>query len=211
MISQYRIKKIRQTLKQQYPEVKTQLQHRNAFELLIATILSAQCTDRQVNAVTPKLFAKLKTPNDFVQVKTQTLEKLIHSTGFFHNKAKNIKKCCEMLQSKYQGQVPDELEKLVCLPGVGRKTANVVLGAAFGQSTMVVDTHVSRISQRLGLTPNKSPEKIETDLMTCLPKKSWNDFSLQLIQLGRQYCKASRPDCDNCPVARWCNFFQEKE
>ncbi|ETR73462.1 MAG: endonuclease III [Candidatus Magnetoglobus multicellularis str. Araruama] len=208
IISDYRIKQIQQTLKMMYPEVKTQLYHHNAFELLIATILSAQCTDRQVNAVTPKLFHKLKTPQDFIDVKTETLEKLIYTTGFFHNKAKNIKKCCEMLQTEYDSQVPKNLKDLVRLPGVGRKTANVVLGSAFGQQTIVVDTHVGRISQRLGLTKETSPEKIESDLMTCLPKKSWNDFSLHLIHLGRQFCKASRPDCENCPLSQWCEYNQ---
>jgi len=207
IISDYRIKKIRQALKKLYPEVKTQLHHKNAFELLIATILSAQCTDRQVNAVAPKLFRKLKNPADFIAVEIEMLESLIHSTGFFHNKAKNIKKCCAMLQSEYNGQVPGEMNKLVSLPGVGRKTANVVLGAVFGKQTIVVDTHVSRISQRLGLTTQKKPEKIEQDLMDCLPKNTWNDFSLQLIHLGRQFCRASRPDCNNCPLANWCEHF----
>jgi endonuclease-3 len=211
MISNYRIKKIIHTLKELYPEVKTQLHHTNAFELLIATILSAQCTDRQVNAVVPKLFQRLKTPEDFIQVKTETLESLIHSTGFYHNKAKNIKKCCEMLQTEYNSQVPGELKELVKLPGVGRKTANVVLGAVFGKQTIVVDTHVSRISQRLGLTLQKNPEKIEQDLMACIPQKKWNDFSLQLIHLGRQFCKAPKPNCQNCPLSRWCELFLENE
>jgi len=208
LMSDYRIKKIRLELKRLYPEVKTQLYHKNAFELLIATILSAQCTDRQVNAVVPKLFQKLQTPKHFIEVHIETLETLIHSTGFYHNKAKNIKKCCAMLQSEYDGEVPGDLEQLIRLPGVGRKTANVVLGAVFGQQTIVVDTHVSRISQRLGLTHQKNPEKIEKDLMACLPKKSWNDFSLQLIHLGRQFCKASKPNCSHCPLSRWCEFFQ---
>jgi endonuclease-3 len=207
IISDYRIKKIRQALNKLYPEVKTQLHHKNAFELLIATILSAQCTDRQVNAVAPRLFRKLKNPADFIAVKLETLESLIHSTGFFHNKARNIKKCCEMLQSEYNGQVPGNMNELVRLPGVGRKTANVVLGAVFGKQTIVVDTHVSRISQRLGLTTQTKPEKIEHDLMDCLPQKTWNDFSLQLIHLGRQFCRASRPDCNNCPLANWCEHF----
>jgi endonuclease-3 len=207
IISNYRIKKIQHVLYQKYPDVKTQLIHTNAFELLIATILSAQCTDRQVNAVVPKLFQQLKKPQDFIDVKTETLETLIHSTGFFHNKARNIKKCCEMLQSEYNGQVPQDIENLVRLPGVGRKTGNVVLGAVFGKQTIVVDTHVSRISQRLGLTIQKKPEKIEQDLMACIPKKTWNDFSLHLIHLGRQFCRASKPDCNNCPLAKWCEYF----
>jgi len=210
-ISEYRINKIRKTLKKCYPKVKTQLYHRNVFELLIATILSAQCTDKQVNAVTPILFKKLKTPRDFIKSPIEKIEDLIHSTGFFHNKAKNIKNCCQMLVKKYNGIVPDELEKLILLPGVGRKTANVVLGAAFDKPAMVVDTHVSRISQRLGLTENKNPKKIEFDLMACLPKKDWNDFSLHLIHLGRQYCRASKPDCTNCPLAKWCKMNNVNE
>jgi endonuclease-3 len=211
MISNYRIKKIIHTLNELYPEVKTQLHHNNEFELLIATILSAQCTDRQVNAVVPKLFQRLKTPDDYIKVNTETLESLIHSTGFYHNKAKNIKKCCEMLQTEYNSQVPGEMKELVKLPGVGRKTANVVLGAVFGKQAIVVDTHVSRISQRLGLTTLKNPEKIEQDLMACIPKKKWNNFSLQLIHLGRQFCKATKPNCQNCPLSRWCEFFLKNE
>jgi len=203
--SKYRINKIRQVLTACYPEVETQLKHANAFELLIATILSAQCTDRQVNSVTPALFKAMKTPEAFVQAPIKKIEQLIHSTGFFHNKARNVKKCCEMLLSEFQGKVPDTLEELIRLPGVGRKTANVVLGAVFGKPAMVVDTHVSRISQRLGMTFNKDPKKIEFDLMECLPRQYWNDFSLHLIHLGRQYCKASKPDCENCPIAKWCN------
>ncbi|KPA16106.1 endonuclease III [Candidatus Magnetomorum sp. HK-1] len=210
-MSEYSVKKIRQTLKKCYPKVETQLFHRNVFELLIATILSAQCTDRQVNAVTPVLFQELKTPDDFIEAPIKKIEKLIHSTGFFHNKAKNIKNCCQMLVQKYNGKVPDNLEKLIQLPGVGRKTANVVLGAAFGKPAMVVDTHVSRISQRLGMTDNKNPKKIEFDLMDCLPKQDWNDFSLHLIHLGRQYCRASKPDCINCPLAKWCQWNNKND
>jgi endonuclease-3 len=199
-----RADKIRKILRKIYPDVKTQLFHQNPFELLVATILSAQCTDKQVNQVTPLLFKRLKTPADFAAVPLDTLENLIRSTGFFHNKAKNIKNCSKALLAKHNGQIPRTLEELVKLPGVGRKTANVVLGAAFGISGVVVDTHVARISARLGLTENKDPVKIEFDLMEIVPKRAWNDFSLQLIFFGRETCTARKPRCPICPLNNLC-------
>ncbi|RJP84757.1 MAG: endonuclease III [Desulfobacteraceae bacterium] len=201
-----RIQKICQILKTRYPDVKTQLNHRNAFQLLVATILSAQCTDRQVNAVTPNLFAQLKTPEDFARAPIETIETLIHSTGFFHNKAKNIQNCARMLMERFDGKVPDTIDELIQLPGVGRKTANVVLGAVFGIPGMVVDTHVARISQRLGLTSSKDPVKIESDLMDIIPKSKWNDFSLWLIYFGRAVCNARKPDCPNCFLTHLCPY-----
>lgn len=201
-----RIQKICQILKTRYPDVKTQLNHRNAFQLLVATILSAQCTDRQVNAVTPKLFAQLKTPDDFARASIETIEKLIHSTGFFHNKAKNIQNCARMLMERFDGKVPDTIDELTQLPGVGRKTANVVLGAVFNVPGMVVDTHVARISQRLGLTTSKDPVKIESDLMEIIPTGKWNDFSLWLIYFGRAVCNARKPDCPNCFLTHLCPY-----
>ena len=204
-----RAAKIRRILKSAYPDVKTQLTHKNAFELLVATILSAQCTDRQVNAVTETLFKELKSPNDFVAVSKKRLESLIHSTGFYHNKAKNIKNCVRILITDYDGIVPDTLEKLIRLPGVGRKTANVVLGAVFGKPGIVVDTHVARISQRLGLTDYKDPVKIEFDLMDVIPRNEWNDFSLWLIYLGRSVCTARKPDCENCMLNHLCEYPQK--
>jgi endonuclease-3 len=198
--------KIRKTLKTLYPEVKTQLDYRNPFELLVATILSAQCTDKQVNSVTPILFQKLKTPAEFADASLKDIEKLIHATGFFRNKAKNIKKCAGMLQERYNSRVPNTLEELVKLPGVGRKTANVVLGAAFNTPGIVVDTHVSRISQRLGLTKNTDPVKIEFDLMKIIPQKDWSEFSLRLIYFGREYCKARKPMCPECPLVKSCPY-----
>ena len=198
--------KIRKTLRTLYPEVKTQLDHRNAFELLVATILSAQCTDKQVNNVTTALFQKLKTPAEFAGAPLEEIENLIHATGFFRNKAKNIKNCAGMLRDRYAGQVPDTLEELVKLPGVGRKTANVVLGAAFDTPGIVVDTHVGRISQRLGLTENSDPVKIEFDLMQIIPKKDWSDYSLRLIYFGREYCKARKPECPTCPLDKICPY-----
>jgi endonuclease-3 len=189
-----------------YPEVKTQLDHKNPFELLVATILSAQCTDKQVNRVTQTLFKELPTPHAFADAPIRHIEELIHSTGFFRNKAKNIKNCSRVLLEQYGGEVPESLEALVKLPGVGRKTANVVRGAAFGFPGIVVDTHVSRISQRLDLTDHKNPVKIEFDLMEQIPQKDWSDFSLHLIYFGREICKARKPECLRCPFDKLCYF-----
>jgi len=199
-----RADKIRRILRKIYPEVKTQLFYHNPFELLVATILSAQCTDKQVNQVTPLLFKQLKTPADFAAAPLKILENLIRPTGFFHNKAKNIKNCSKALLAKHSGEVPRVLEELVKLPGVGRKTANVVLGAAFGIPGIVVDTHVARISNRLGLTQHKNPEKIEFDLMQIIPKKAWNDFCLELIFFGRETCIARKPKCPQCALEKLC-------
>jgi endonuclease-3 len=199
-----RADRIRKILRKIYPEVKTQLLHQNPFQLLVATILSAQCTDKQVNQVTPVLFKRLKTPADFAAAPLKSIENLVRPTGFFHNKAKNIKNCSKALLDRHSGQVPQTLDKLVKLPGVGRKTANVVLGAAFGICGVVVDTHVARISARLGLTENKDPVKIEFDLMKIIPKREWNDFSLQLIFFGRETCTARKPKCPTCPLHKLC-------
>ncbi len=201
-----RADKIRKILRSTYPEVKTQLFYRNSFELLVATILSAQCTDKQVNSVTKPLFNKLKIPDDFAKAPLETIENLIRPTGFFRNKAKNIKNCARELKENYNGKVPASLEELVKLPGVGRKTANVVLGAAFGIPGLPVDTHVARISQRLELTLKKDPVKIERDLMKIIPKKNWSDFSLQLIFFGRETCTARKPKCPTCPLNKLCPY-----
>ncbi len=198
--------KIQHILKTTYPDVKTQLRNANPFELLVATILSAQCTDKQVNHVTKDLFNRLKTPQDFASASNETIEALIRSTGYFRNKAKNIKNCSKSLLEKYDGQVPQSLDELVKLPGVGRKTANVVLGSAFNIPGIVVDTHVARISKRLGLTKNNNPVKIEYDLMEIIPREEWNVFSLQLIYFGRAICKARKPACPTCPLYDLCNF-----
>jgi len=199
-----RAEKIRKTLQKMYPKVKTQLLHHSPFELLVATILSAQCTDKQVNQVTPLLFKRFQTPADFARAPLGAIEQLIRPTGFFHNKAKNIKKCAKALLEKHNGEIPQTIEELVKLPGVGRKTANVVLGAAFGIPGVVVDTHVARISQRLGITTNKDAIKIEFDLMKILPREAWNDFSLQLIFFGRETCSARKPKCPVCALKRLC-------
>jgi endonuclease III len=198
--------KIQQILKKTYPEVKTQLHHANPFQLLVSTMLSAQCTDKQVNQVTKKLFQRLKTPQDFASASNETIEALIRPTGYFRNKAKNIKNCSIHLLGKYDGRVPQTLERLVELPGVGRKTANVVLGSAFNIPGMVVDTHVARISKRLGFTESNNPVKIEYDLMEIIPEENWNDFSLQLIYFGRAICTARKPACPTCPLYDLCDF-----
>ncbi|MBW1961236.1 MAG: endonuclease III [Deltaproteobacteria bacterium] len=201
-----RADKIRQILRKTYPQVRTQLHHKNPFEILVATILSAQCTDKQVNAVTRGLFEELKTPQDFARVSLKRLESMIRPTGYYHNKAKNIKHCAEALLEKHDGKVPCRIEELVRLPGVGRKTANVVLGAAFGVPGIVVDTHVARIARRLEFTAQKDPVKIEHDLMEIIPKRSWNDFSLHLIYFGREYCRARDPKCPTCPINGHCRW-----
>ena len=199
-----RTDKIRQILRKLYPETKTPLYHETPFQLLVATILSAQCTDKQVNRVTAVLFKHLKTPADFALTPLNTIETYIHSTGFYHNKAKNIKNCSQEILDTHRGSVPQTMAELVKLPGVGRKTANVVLGAAFNTPGMVVDTHVARISGRLGLTENKDAVKIEFDLMKIVPKRAWNDFSLQLIFFGRETCSARKPKCPTCPLNKLC-------
>jgi endonuclease-3 len=197
-----RTDKIRKILRTIYPDVKTPLNYETPFQLLIATILSAQCTDKQVNRVTEVLFKQLKTPAEVAGAPLKTLEKYIHSAGFYHNKAKNIKNCSQEILDAYEGLVPQKLAELVQLPGVGRKTANVVLGAAFNTPGMVVDTHVARISRRLGLTSNKDAVKIEFDLMKIVPKRGWNDFSLRLIFFGRETCSARKPKCPACPLTK---------
>jgi endonuclease-3 len=200
-----RVAQIVAHLKQAYPDVECALVHDTPFELLIATILSAQCTDERVNIVTKDLFAKYRTPAALAAVPIKQLEKLIQSTGFFRNKAKNIHECCVKLAREHDDQVPADLDKLVALPGVGRKTANVVLGTAFGiASGVVVDTHVTRLSQRLGLTRAEDAVKIERDLIGLLPSEEWINFSHRLIWHGRRVCKARKPLCQQCVLNQMC-------
>lgn len=192
-------------LKKAYPGAHCALIHTTPFELLIATILSAQCTDVRVNIVTANLFRKYRSPADFVNVSLGELEKDIHSTGFFRNKAKNIQAACKRIIEEYGGKVPQTMDEMLTLGGVARKTANVVMGNAFGiASGVVVDTHVSRLSQRLGLTKNKTPEKIERDLEQLVPKKNWVMFPHWLIYHGRQVCIARKPKCAECSLADIC-------
>jgi endonuclease-3 len=200
-----RASRIVRRLKRSYPEATTALQHSNPLELLIATILSAQCTDERVNLVTPELFKRYKSAAEFAAAKPSELESMIRSTGFFRAKTKSILRCTSKLVEKHGGNVPDTMDELVQLPGVGRKTANVVLGSAFGKSEgVVVDTHVKRLAGRLGLTRHENPEKIEQDLMTIVPRKDWTIVSHLLIWHGRKICHARKPKCPECPVNDLC-------
>ena len=197
-------------LKKAYPDAHCALTHSTPFELLIATILSAQCTDVRVNIVTADLFCKYRGPAEFLNVSQAELEKDIHSTGFFRNKAKNIQAACKRIIEVYHGEVPRTMDELLTLGGVARKTANVVMGNAFGvASGVVVDTHVSRLSQRLGLTQNKTPEKIERDLTELVPKKDWVMFPHWMIYHGRRICDARKPKCGECTLADICPSRQE--
>jgi len=200
-----RARRIGRELAAIYPDAVPELNYTSPLELLIATILSAQCTDERVNIVTKDLFAKYSTPAALAAVPIKRLEKLIQSTGFFRNKAKNIHECCRKLVEEHGGQVPAEMDKLIHLPGVGRKTANVVLGTAFGIATgVVVDTHVTRLTQRLGLTEHEDAVKIERDLMQQLPQDEWINFSHRMIWHGRRICKARRPLCGSCVLEKIC-------
>lgn len=187
-----------------YPSAHCELYHHNPLQLLIATILSAQCTDKRVNQVTPALFDRFPDAQAFAKAPIGDLEELIRTTGFFRNKAKNIKACCTAIVEKHHGKVPGTMEELTALGGVGRKTANVVLGNAFGVPGMVVDTHVKRIAKLLGLTKNTDPVKIEQDLMKIIPRKEWTQFGHNLIFHGRRICKARNPNCPECKLAPIC-------
>jgi len=189
-----------------YPRVECGLVYHNPLELLIATILSAQCTDVRVNKVTPELFATFQNASDFADASPTKLEEAIRSTGFFRNKARNIRACCRQLVELYDGQVPGSLAELVELPGIGRKTANVVLGEAFHIPGLVVDTHVKRLANKIGLTREKTPEKIEQDLMRIVPEQNWTLFSHLLVTHGRQVCFARRPQCRECVLRPICSY-----
>jgi len=197
-------------LDRHYLEAKCTLNYANPLELLVATILSAQCTDERVNQVTADLFKKYPTAESFAAARLSELEDKIRPTGFFRNKAKNIRACCRILVERFGGQVPADLDTLVELPGIGRKTANVILGNAFQTPGIVVDTHVGRVSQRLGLTTQKNPEKIERDLMRLIPQDRWILFSHQLIQHGRRICLAQRPKCAECPLREYSVYAGSK-
>jgi endonuclease-3 len=197
--------RVARQLRRDYPDARCALVHDSPLELLVATILSAQCTDARVNMVTPELFRKYPTAADLARAPLPALERAIKSTGFFRNKARSIKACCQQLVDKYSGEVPRTLEELVELPGIGRKTANVVLGTAYGiASGVVVDTHVTRISRRLGLTRETDAVKIERDLMRELPRREWIDFSHRMIHHGRQVCVARNPRCEICGLNKIC-------
>jgi len=196
--------KIDERLRKAYPNAKCTLDFANPLELLIATILAAQCTDERVNMVTPALFRAYPGAAAFAGADAAELEEAIRSTGFYHNKAKSVIQCCKMLVEKHGGQVPRNMEALTALSGVGRKTANVILGNAFGIPGIVVDTHVRRLSQRMGLTKNDDPDKIEMDLRGQVPEKDWTDFSHRIVFHGRTVCLAKKPNCPGCLVNDLC-------
>ena len=205
-----RVRDVIRRLKQAFPDAKCSLNHSNPFELLVATILSAQCTDERVNIVTADLFRKYKKPEDYLKVSPRELEKDIQSTGFFRNKTKSIQGTSKMLTEQYGGIVPHTMEELLDLPGVARKTANVVLGVAFGKAEgVVVDTHVQRLSRRLDFTREERPEKIEEDLMKLFPRERWIHLAHLLIHHGRAICYARKPKCSQCPVEDLCTSIDK--
>lgn len=208
---QDRALKITSRLQEAYPDAGCGLNHRNVFELLIATILSAQCTDKRVNIITEQLFAKYPTPLDFAQLTPMQLAEDIKGCGLHRNKSNAIVSTCRILLEKHQGKVPETREELESLPGVGRKTAGVVLGVGFGQATLPVDTHVHRIAGRLGLANAKNPEQTEQQLMQCLPASLWQPAHHLFIAHGRQTCAARNPRCLNCPVPDFCILIAERE
>ena len=199
-----RVGKILSVLKKDYPQAKTALRFTNPLQLLIATILSAQCTDARINTVTKEVFRKYKSAVDWAKADLKEIESDIKSTGFYHNKAISIKGACTGILERFKGTVPDTMEKLLELPGVGRKTANVVLGNAFGRPAIACDTHVIRLSRRLCLSENTDAVKLEFDLAEIVPKKDWTLFSHLLIFHGRNICKARKPDCENCRISEYC-------
>lgn len=199
-----RAARILATLKKEFPEAKVALNFNTPFELLVATILSAQCTDARVNIVTETLFRKYRKPEDYVKVPAEEFEEDIRSTGFYRNKTKSIKAAAEALLQRHDGEVPRTMEELVELPGVGRKTANCILGNVFGVPGLVVDTHVLRISRRMGFTENTDPDKVELDMNEVVPHKEWTIFSHLIQNLGRSWCSARKPQCEDCPVSDDC-------
>ncbi|MDE3178480.1 MAG: endonuclease III [Acidobacteriota bacterium] len=201
-----RLRKIFAALDKLFPQAECALRHENAFQLLVATILSAQCTDERVNKVTPGLFEKYPAVEDFAALRAEVLAQDIRSTGFFNNKAKNIRGAAEKIVNEFGGSVPASMEELLSLPGVARKTANVVLGTAFGiASGIVVDTHVFRVAHRLKLSLSNTPEKMEQDLIRIVPKERWISFSHQVIWFGRKICHARKPLCAECPLEKVCD------
>jgi endonuclease-3 len=200
-----RVLRIIKLLEEEHPDARIALHYGNPLELLIATILSAQCKDERVNILTKTLFKKYRHSEDYANADLKELEQEIRSTGFYHNKAKNIKKCCQMLVEKFDSQVPETMEELLELPGVARKTANVVLSNAYGIiEGIIIDTHVRRLAQRLGLTKNDNPDKIEEDLMKLVPKAQWLRFADLLIFHGRRVCTAKKPKCEACVISKLC-------
>ena len=200
-----RVRGIIRVLQKAYPDSRTALRYKTPLQLLISTILSAQCTDERVNQITPSLFSKYRKASDFANADRNVLEQEIRSAGFYKNKAKNIVSTCEKIVAEFGGEVPDSMEKLITLPGVARKTANIVLSTCFGKAEgIAVDTHVRRLAERLGLSKNEDPVKIEQDLMSIVPKKDWLDFNYMIVNHGRKVCKARKPLCDECVIRKFC-------
>lgn len=206
-----KVKEIIKVFEELYPDAGCTLTYKDPLQLLIATQLAAQCTDARVNIVTKTLFKKYKDAYDFASAKQEELEEEIKSTGFFRNKAKNIINCCKMIVEKHGGKVPNTLEELLELPGVGRKTANLVLGDIFGIPGIVVDTHAKRLSKRIGLTRNEDPKAIEFDLMKVVPRESWSKFCHQLVLHGRAVCNARKPNCQECRIRDFCDYGQNSK
>jgi len=202
-------KEILKRLKREFPDAQCTLDFKNPLQLLIATILAAQCTDERVNRVTKNLFKKYKKAEDYVSVDPKELEEDIRSTGFYRNKAKSLRVCCTTLIEKHRGQVPKNLDQLVQISGIGRKTANLVLGSAYGVPGIAVDTHVKRVANRLEFSSNSDPDKIERDLGQIFPENDWTDLTWNLILHGRKYCHAKKPKCDICPIQTHCIFFEK--
>ena len=210
MLTKEEIKEAINILLELYPDAKAELNYSSSFELLIATILSAQCTDVQVNKTTEKLFKDYKTPEDYLRLTEEELGEMIRSCGFYKTKSKNILATSKLIVENFNGQVPDTLEELITLPGVGRKTANVVLSNAFGKPAIAVDTHVFRVSNRIGLADSKNVLDTERDLMDNIDKKTWSKAHHLLIFHGRRICKARKPLCKNCPLTDYCSYFKEE-
>lgn len=205
-----RIDEIIRILKAEYPHSRTALQFRNPLQIMVATILSAQCTDKRVNMVTPALFAKYPRVEDFARAQAPELEDAIRSTGFYRNKARSIIGAARKIVEDFQGKVPDTMENLLTLPGVARKTANIILSSGYGKAEgIAVDTHVKRLAGRMGLSREKHPDKIEKDLLAIVPKTEWLDFNYILVNHGRSVCQARRPDCPRCAVRSLCPFPDE--
>jgi len=202
--AQKRARAIYKILTEEYPDAHCMLDYTNPLELLVATILASQCTDKQVNKVTRSLFRKYKSAREYANAPQEALEEDIRSTGFYRNKAKSLKKCCQSLLDNHGGKVPSDMESLIALGGVGRKTANCVLGNAFGVPGIVVDTHVLRLSRRMGLSSEKQADKVEKDLMPLIPQNEWTRFSHVMAEHGRSVCSARNPLCEECPVAHLC-------
>jgi len=199
-----RARRVAKLLADSYPDAWCALRHENAWQLLVATILAAQCTDERVNMVTPELFAEYPDPAALAAADPEALETMIHSTGFFRQKAKSLRAVATAVTTDFSGELPRDIDTLVKLPGIGRKTANVVLGTSFGVPSIVVDTHVRRLSQRLGMTDETDPDKIEMDLRALLPEGDWTHFTHRLIHHGRRVCSARKPRCTDCPILKQC-------